>query len=157
MSAMTRRVTWPAMLSWPDERMDRMVRDTFRDFFAGGAMLDRLFEAATHTMHIEEFVDDGTCVIRAELPGIDPDKDIELTVSEGMVHLAAKREERTEEERPSGYHSEFHYGRFQRSMRLPEGAAETDVKASYKDGILEVRIPIPKTEAAAATKVPIEH
>lgn len=157
MTVMRHRGTWPAFPSWPDERIDRAVRDMFRDFFAGGAMLDRLFEAATHTMHIEEFVEDGTCVIRAELPGIDPDKDIELTVSESMLHLSAKREERKEEERPSGYHSEFHYGSFQRSVRLPEGATEADVKASYKDGVLEVRIPVPKTEAPAATKVAIQH
>ena len=72
------------------------------------------------------------------------------------MHLSANRDERNDEERPSGYHSEFHYGRFQRSIRLPEGATETDVKASYKDGILEVRIPVRKTKAAA-TKIAIEH
>jgi HSP20 family protein len=157
MTAMRRLGAWPALPSWPEERIDRMFRDMFRDFFAGRVMLDRYVEAATHAMHIEEFIEDGTCVIRAELPGIDPDKGIEITVSDGVLHLSAKREEREEEERPSGYRSEFRYGSFERSIRLPEGATESDVKASYKDGILEVRIAVPKTEAPALTKVPIEH
>jgi HSP20 family protein len=73
------------------------------------------------------------------------------------VHLQAKREEVTEEERPGGYRSEFRYGEFQRSVRLPQGTTEADVKASYKDGILEVRIPVPKSETPTSTKVPVEH
>jgi HSP20 family protein len=48
-------------------------------------------------------------------------------------------------------------GRPGRSLRLPEGATDADVKASYKDGILEVRIPIPKTESTTPTKVLIDH
>ena len=154
---MRHRTAWPAMPSWPDERIDRIFRDMFRDFFAGGVMLDRLFEDTAHQMHLEEFVEDGTCVIRAELPGVDPDKDIDITVADGMIHLLAQREERKEEERPGGYRSEFRYGRFARSVRLPEGVTEADVKASYKDGILELRIPAPRTETPTPTKVPIEH
>lgn len=156
MTAMRHR-GFPALPSWPEERIDRMFRDMFRDLAANRAMLDRLFEAAIHPMHIEEFVEAGTCVIRAELPGIDPDNDIEITVSERMLHLSAKRQERKEDERPSGYHSEFRYGSFQRSIRLPEGATEADVKAAYKDGILEIRIPVPTIGAAVPTKVAIEH
>jgi HSP20 family protein len=108
-------------------------------------------------MHVEEFVEGETWVIRAEIPGIDPDKDVDIDVSDGMLHVQARREERKEEERLSGYHSEFHYDTFQRRIRLPEGATEADVKASYKDGILEVRVPGPKVEEKATIKVPIEH
>ena len=142
----------PMDLFWPEERFDRVFRDMFRDFFQHGVSLDRFFESKP--MHVEEFTEDGTYLIRAELPGIDPDKDIELNISDGVLHLQAHREERTEEERPTGYHSEFHYGSFERHIRLPEGATEADVKATYKDGILEVRVPIATTEKVP-TKVPI--
>ena len=68
------------------------------------------------------------------------------------------REERTEDKRPEGYRSEFHYGSLTRSIRLPEGATEADVKATYKDGILEVRVPAPKPAApATGTKIPISR
>ena len=151
------RPGWPVELTWPDERFDRVFRDMFRDFFAGGALLDRFVEGMPTHLHLEEYAEDGTYVIRAELPGIDPDKDIEIQVVDGMMHLQARREERTEEDRPSGYHSEFRYGSFARSIRLPDGATEDDVKASCKDGILEVRVLVGPAPGKAPVKVPIQH
>jgi HSP20 family protein len=106
-------------------------------------------------MRLEEFTDDGTLVIRAEMPGIDPEKDVDISMSDGLLTIRAERREETKTEERNGYHSEFHYGAFSRSMRLPSGASEKDVKATYKDGILEVRVPIDK-EQAAAKKVPVE-
>ena len=144
--------TWPMGLTWPDERIDRAFRDMFHDFFTGGPVLDRV----TDSMRLEEFVEDGAYVVRAELPGIDPDKDIEIHVSEGIVHLRANREERSEDKRPGSYRSEFAYGVFERTVRLPEGATEADVKATYKDGLLEVRIPVDTTEKPP-TRIPVEH
>jgi HSP20 family protein len=63
---------------------------------------------------------------------------------------------RSTRKQPDGYRSEFHYGRLARSIRLPEGATEAEVTASYKDGILEVRVPAPKAVGAPKeTKIPI--
>lgn len=129
-----------------------------RNFFTGEGMLDRVFQTGSHLMRVEEYLDGDTCVIRAELPGIDPDKDVEISVADGVLHLRAEREEHTEERRPEGYRSEFHYGSLARSIRLPEGATEADVSATYKDGILEIRVPAPKEAATAApTKVQISR
>lgn len=128
---------------WPTEdRLEQMVRDVFRG-------------AGTGLMKVEEFVDEGTWVLRAELPGLDPDKDVELTVADGMLHIVADREERTEEEKPDGFRSEFHYGRLERHLRLPAGTVDADIAATYTDGILEVRVPVsePPTEAA---KIPVQ-
>jgi HSP20 family protein len=146
---------WPLEPMWSDERVDSMFRDMFRDFFTGGTLMRR-FDEQFGFLRLEEFVEGDTCVIRAEMPGIDPEKDVEITVQDGILHLEAHREERAEQDKPSGFRSEFHYGRFERNIRLPEGATEADVKASYRDGILEVRVPIGK-EVKAAAKVPIEH
>jgi HSP20 family protein len=143
-------ITWPLESMWPDQRVDRIFRDMFRDFFAGGSLVEDEF------LRLEEYVEGDTCVIRAELPGIDPERDVEITVRDGVLHFTAHREERSEDKKPTGYRSEFHYGYFERDIRLPEGATESDVKASYKDGILEVRVPI-ATEGKPATKVPIEY
>ena len=155
--SVVKRERRPMEMMWPDERIDRVFRDMFRDFFSRGMALERFFEGWPNALHVEEFVEGDMVVIRAELPGIDPDKDVDINVSDGVLHVQARREERKEEERPSGYHSEFHYGSFERRIRLPEGATEADVKASYKDGILEVRVPVPKVEQKTPTKVPIEH
>ena len=147
-----RHPAWPLETVWNQDLVDSAFRDMLHSFFGGTGVFDRVVEGATHLMRVEEFVDGEECVIRAELPGIDPEKDVEITVAEGVLHLSAKREERTEEKRPEGYRSEFRYGELTRDIRLPDGATEADVTASYKDGILEVRVPAPKPAPPAPPK-----
>jgi HSP20 family protein len=105
-------------------------------------------------MKVEEFRDGDTLVVRAEMPGIDPDNDVEITVANRMLHRRAERRSETKTEDKRGYRSEFRYGSFSRSVRLPAGAGEDDVKASYNDGILEVRIPVDDS-SNGAKKIPI--
>ena len=64
------------------------------------------------------------------------------------MRIKAHREERQEEKEKGGYRTEFRYGSFSRTLRLPEGATADDVKATYTDGVLEVRVPIPEQKAA---------
>jgi len=131
-------------VDWPDLFGARMfdVPATWKDLFDDT------------DMKVEEFRDGDTLVVRAEMPGIDPDKDVEITVSDGMLHLSAERRSETKTEDKKGYRSEFRYGSFSRSVRLPAGAGEEDVKATYDDGILEVRIPIDE-KSNGAKKIPI--
>jgi HSP20 family protein len=106
-------------------------------------------------MRVEEFNDGHDMVIRAELPGIDPDKDVEVTTSGGFVKIRAHREEKAEHTEKSGYRSEFRYGEFEREVSLPDGVESKDVKATYKDGILEVRIPRPANTSEATRTIPV--
>jgi HSP20 family protein len=105
-------------------------------------------------MKVEEFRDGDTLVVRTEMPGIDPDNDVEITAADRMLHRRAERRSETKTEDKRGYRSEFRYGSFSRSVRLPAGAGEDDVKASYNDGILEVRIPVDDS-SNGAKKIPI--
>jgi HSP20 family protein len=94
-------------------------------------------------LRVDELRENGDLVIRAEMPGVDPAKDVEVTVSDGMLHISAERrsDEKSEE---SGYvRRELQYGSFHRTLPLPEGITDDDVKATYKDGILEIRVPVP--------------
>lgn len=91
---------------------------------------------------VEEYRDGDTMVIRADLPGIDPERDVELTVADDVLHLRAERRERTEHKDKGGYRSEFRYGSFSRSLPLPAGCRDEDISASYRDGVLEVRVPV---------------
>ena len=79
--------------------------------------------------------------MRAEIPGVDPEQDVEISVNHGRLSIRAEREERSEKTE-DGYHSEFRYGSFARVLTLPEGAKADDISASYTDGVLEVRVPI---------------
>ncbi len=105
---------------------------------------------------VEEFVEDDTLVVRAELPGIDADDDIDIELVDDRLTIRARREERTEEEKERSYRSEFKYGSFERTMMLPAGAEADDIEASYDDGILEVRVPV-NPQTSESTKVPISH
>ncbi len=87
-------------------------------------------------IRIEDFVAGGRYVVRAELPGVDPGKDIEVHVGNGVLTIRTERSEETKKR----HRGEFHYGSFERTVRLPRGADEGDVKASYGNGILEVSI-----------------
>ncbi len=107
-----------------------------------------------HLMRVEDFVRDGSYVIRAELPGIDPEKDVEVTVADGVLTIKAERRE----ERADKHHSEFHYGTLSRSVTLPAGADEEHVEAVYSHGILEVIVKLTEATAdKAMRKIPVRQ
>ena len=128
-------------------RFDRMF-DEWARMMPFRPMLFPRWREAEELIRVEEFREDGTLVIRADLPGIDPDKDVELTVSGGILHIEAER--RVEEKREEkGYvRLELRYGSLSRSLPLPDGVTEADITATYKAGVLEIRIPEPKREPA---------
>ena len=98
----------------------------------------------------------GTLVLEAELPGIDPDKDVEVTVADGLLHIEAERnEEETTDDDGFVRHEQRHWS-FARTLPLPQGVSEADVKASYKDGKLQIRMPAGEPEPASPpTKIAI--
>lgn len=107
-----------------------------------------------HHLKVEEFTKDDTHVIRAEMPGIDPDKDVQIHVRGHALEVRAERKQETKEEEAGRFRSEFRYGSFFRRVMLPPDADEHDVTATYKDGILEIRMPVEKKHAEA-TKIDI--
>jgi HSP20 family molecular chaperone IbpA len=85
-------------------------------------------------IRVEEYAEEGHYVVRAELAGIDPAKDLEVTVGSGYLTLHAERSDTSE----GKHRSEFLYGSFTRILPLPADADTDDVTASYHDGILTV-------------------
>ena len=76
-----------------------------------------------------------------------------LTVSDGMLHIAAERREEDKSEDQGYLRHELRYGSFTRSLPFPKGVTEADVTAAYKDGILEIRVPAPTPEPSR--KIPV--
>lgn len=105
-------------------------------------------------IRVEEFDRNGMHVVRAELPGVDPDKDVDITIDRGVLDIRAERSERSEEEREGRRHSEFRYGSFHRRLPLPMGANEGNIKATYRDGILEISVPVDTAKPGVA-RIPI--
>ncbi|MFJ2766777.1 Hsp20/alpha crystallin family protein [Streptomyces sp. NPDC087300] len=103
-------------------------------------------------IRIEESCVDGTYSLRAELPGIDPVKNVDITVTDGVLMLCA---ERSAESVGKG-HSEFRYGSFARAVRLPAGARGDEATADYADGVLTITVPVPEAKSATRT-IPVRH
>ena len=97
---------------------------------------------AAHMFRVEDYVKDNRYVVRAELPGMDPDKDVEITVEDGTLTIHAERRE----EHKEPHRSEFRYGSFTRSVALPEHADTGHITATYDKGILEVSVPVPEAK-----------
>ena len=107
---------------------------------------------AAQTFRVEEVAQDNRYVIRAELPGLDPDEDIEVTVDGRNLTIQAER--RQEDSGPS--RSEFRYGSLTRLVRLPARVDPKDVTARYERGVLEVSVPM-RDVKPEGTRVPIEQ
>lgn len=112
-------------------------------------------EFPTNGIRVDEFRENGHLVIRAELPGMDPAKDVDVSVHDGMLHIKAERREEEKAEDKGYLRRELRFGFFTRTLPLPEGVSTDDVIAGYKDGILEIRLPIPETTTPPVLKIPV--
>jgi HSP20 family protein len=133
------------------EHFRRDFDDLFDRFFGRGKRGGK--EAALTEPAIESYIEGDKMVVRADLPGIDP-KNVEITVTGDLLTIKGSREERREEKERNFVVKEVSYGSFERSITLPQGVKAEDIKASYKDGVLELTAPAPKE--TAARKVPIQ-
>ncbi len=106
-------------------------------------------------LRVEEYREADSLVVKAEVPGIDPEKDVDITLTGDQLQIAVHREEKSEHKGKRGYRSEFRYGSFSRTVTLPAGVQQDDVRASYNDGVLEVRIPVPEEPPSGSRKIPI--
>jgi HSP20 family protein len=100
---------------------------------------------------IEEYVEGDHYLIRAELAGIDPEKDVEVMVGSGYLTIRAERSDKIE----GKHRSEFRYGSFSRTLALPANADEDAVTASYNDGILTISVGLKTEHKASAKKIEV--
>jgi HSP20 family protein len=106
-----------------------------------------------HPMRAEACRTDNTYTLRVEVPGVDPDKDLQVTVSGGILTVTAERHEN-----PAAQpHSEFRYGTLARSFRLPANADQERVQASYGHGIVEITTGLLKDADGRHIPVRTEH
>ena len=101
---------------------------------------------------LEETTRDECYVIRAELPGLDPENDIEVTLDGRILTIRAER--RQQDSGP--YRSEFRYGSLTRAVRLPARVDAADVTARYDKGVLEISIPVGAVKPEG-TRIPIAN
>jgi HSP20 family protein len=111
---------------------------------------ERDFEAAFDdrwSPHVESYsTKDGELIVRFDLPGVDP-KDVDVSLEGDTLTLTGERKSTHE----GKAYREMRYGRFERTLTVPEGVDPAKVQASYTNGVLEIRLPVPTSR-----KVPIQ-
>src|SRR5215467_1866478 len=106
---------------------------------------------AAQAMRMEEHIANGRYVVRAELPGVDPAEDMEVSVAKGILTIRAERHEEMQDQ----HRSEFRYGTFTRHIALPVTADANDIKATYHWGILAVSIGL-RGGDEAGRRIPVQ-
>lgn len=96
---------------------------------------------------------EDSLLVRAELPGIDP-KDVDISVTGNILTIRGEHKEERESKEEDYFMHEISRGEFERALTLPEGVNTEKIKASYRDGILEISMPA--KGISRAKKIPIE-
>ncbi len=110
---------------------------------------DRMFDQLTNgdqrswTPAIDVVREDGKLLVRADIPGIKPEE-VTIEVADDILTVSGEHRERKERKDGEYVRRERRYGAFSRSMALPAGVDAGKIKASTRDGIVEVTIPLPK-------------
>ena len=102
---------------------------------------------------MEVFDSDGNTVVRLELPGMTME-DIDISVSDGLLTIKGEKKEEKEVKEEDRYCSERVYGSFRRTLSVPKGLDESNIHATYDNGVLEVLLP--KVEEKKGRKVKVQ-
>ncbi len=141
-----------ALIRWqPFQEMESLQRDMNRLFdrlaTADGESLRQSFVPAAEIHEASDAIN-----LSLELPGMDA-KDLDIQVTADAVSISGERKEQTKTEEKGMTRTEFRYGRFQRVIPLPVRIQNTNVKANYKDGILNLTLPKAEEEKNKVVKV----
>ena len=124
-----------------------------RDLVDPFSLLDMRPKLDFHPIRVEDRFEDDKYILSAELPGIDPEHDVELVVADKTLTILAERSAEKHDKR----HTEFRYGAFSRNVRLPDGAKEDQISATYSGGILIVTVPLKQPAKASSRKIPVKR
>ena len=104
---------------------------------------------------VDVFEDNDDVVVKAELPGMSRDE-IEVNVVNSTLTIKGEKKRKEEVKEDNFYRSERSYGMVSRSVVLPVEVKSEDAKATFNDGVLEVRLPKSATAKEKTRKVPIQ-
>jgi HSP20 family protein len=133
--------------SFQDE-MNRL----FNQFFQGGTGEEASWGGRTWTPPVDIYETDEALILKAELPGVSKN-DVSIEIHQNTLVLRGQRRHEAEVKEDRYHRVERAYGSFQRSFMLPTLVDQEHVRATYRDGVLELRLP--KSEATKPKRVAI--
>lgn len=138
------------------QEMDRLFRDFWREpRFSFGwpeALRLRNEEMALQVPAVEIYDEKEDVVIKAELPGMKKE-DLEINLAGDILTIKGEKKKEEEVKQKDYYYSERSFGAFERSIDIPQKVVPEKVRASFKDGVLEVRLQ--KSEDAKKKEIKI--
>lgn len=127
--------------------MDR----NFSHFF-GGHGTESGFTSWSPAIDVEER--NGQLEVHAELPGVKPE-DVKVELTDDTLIIHGQRKYEREHKAGQAYRSERRYGEFYRAIPLPEGVNAEQAKAHFRDGILQINVPVPQ-QASKRREIPVQ-
>jgi HSP20 family protein len=130
--------------------LHREMNRLFDDVFRGGTLAD--VRSGFQAPRVDVHEKDGELWVEADLPGITKD-DLDIQLNGDMLTISGKKEEEHKEERRNYYMMERSSGQFQRTIQLPCSPQPDQVKASFENGVLQIRMP---SEGKSAHRISLE-
>ncbi|MFP3913710.1 MAG: Hsp20/alpha crystallin family protein [Actinomycetota bacterium] len=132
--------TWTPLLE-----LEREMRNAFERYWPAEAGTGAV--RLTTDMHREG----DKLVVTVEMPGVDPDKDIDVSVEGDTLIIKGEKTAEREVKEEDCYMQERSFGRFERTLMLPDGVDPESVIASFDKGVLTVEVPIPEPKSETRT------
>ena len=139
------------LMRWnPSEELSswhRDIDDLFGRFFGRAES-----PAGNWVPRMETCRKENNYLIRIDLPGVDP-KDVSVQAEGNVLTISGERKS----EETGGEYRETFYGKFERSLALPQGVEADKIAARYHNGVLEIRVPLPAQLAGRNIPIQIEQ
>jgi HSP20 family protein len=131
----------------PFERMEEMFNEFLGRPFARSHWpeISRMLPELEPPMSVDVYEEGNHIIVKADLPGLSKD-DIDITLTEQNITISGEKKKEEKVEKKDYYRFERSYGSFRRSIALPAEVKTDKAKASFKNGVLEIKVP--KTEEA---------
>jgi len=133
--------------------LGRPERDFIDRFFGDFSLPSIAFEDTEWVPAFDVSETDKELIVKAEVPGIDK-KDINITVSDGILTIEGEKKHEKKADNEQYHRVERRYGTFFRTMQIPDEVEADKVDATYKDGVLNIRLP--KSGAVHPRKIEIK-
>jgi HSP20 family protein len=156
------RHMWPAV-----DELERAVDDAFQRWFTPAQRPAHAFQAfqpgrppwqapeSLWAPRVDVTQRDGELVVHAEIPGVDPERDIEVFAEDEHLTIRGQRRQEVQTQDERFVRVETNFGMFQRTIPLPGQVDSEGIRASYRDGILEVVVPASE-QSRRARRISVE-
>lgn len=147
-----------SMLRRFHEEMDRMFERMFGGMPMSGSrrgLPSMMAEMGIQMPSVDVWETSEEVMVRVDLPGVPPEN-IEIYTTEDSVTIRAESQQEQEQKERGYYRTERRYGRFDRNVDLPANIKQDEAKATFKNGVLEIKLPKMSPAGEKMTKVPVE-